>query len=140
MFYRQFKWAYQRITKGFCDFDIWDLDNYYLELFYQTIIELANITHGYPGTEEFPTPEAWDKYLREMANNFYRANESNNYYNTPMENIWWEDVKNDCEPWNQRSQYSDAMLNEAYENDSKRNIELNLGLDKLKHVFRHLWD
>ena len=28
LFFRQFKWAYQRMTRGFCDFDTWDLDSY----------------------------------------------------------------------------------------------------------------
>ena len=140
LFFRQFKWAYQRITRGYCDADTYDLDSYYLDLFHATINHLADTTHGYPGTEEFPTPEAWDKYLRDMAICFYRANESNDYYPHPAENEWWEEVSSFEEPWNHDSPKSKAMCDEAIQLIDKRVKDVENGMDMLKHVFFHLWD
>lgn len=140
LFFRQFKWAYQRITCGYCDYDVWDLDQYYLNIFYETLNKLADITHGYPGTEEFPTPELWENYLREMAMDFYRGNETNDYYPHPLEDSWWEEIKDLKEPWNYHSPKSKAMCNEAIELEKKRINDINTGFDKMKHVFGHLWD
>lgn len=140
LFGRKCKWAYQRVTRGFCDYDAYDLDSYYLTLFYKTITHLADVTHGYPGDEEFPTPEAWDKYLRELAQYFYRANESNNYYPTPAEAAWWEEVKDLKEPWHHNSPATNAMIKETTDNYKLRRKDMEEGLDKLKHVFFNLWD
>lgn len=140
LFFRRYKWAYQRVTKGFADCDVWDLDVYYLHLFYATLNHLADITHGYPGTTEFPTPEVWDKYLRDMAMDFYKANESNDYYEHPAQDVWWEEVKDIDEPWNHQSAASKEMCNESVNIMRKQNKDMENGLDKMKHVFWHLWD
>ena len=49
VFFRQFKWAYQRITRGYSDPDIWDFDTYLANLMSGDIEHLANITISYPG-------------------------------------------------------------------------------------------
>ena len=69
-FFRNIRYAYQRITKGYCDADLWNLDGYYSEFFYCTLNELADISHGWPQSEKFPRYEDWQKYIREMANHF----------------------------------------------------------------------
>ena len=68
VFFRQFKWAYQRITKGYCDFDYWDWDTWMSQLIAQSLKELADKTHGYPGTDQFPTYESWKDYLYNIVN------------------------------------------------------------------------
>lgn len=140
LFFRQFKWAYQRATRGYCDYDVWDLDSYYLDLFFVTLNHLADTAYGYPGTKEFPTYEDWQRALKEMAWHFFKANESNDYFPHPAEDKWWEAVKNDSEPWSRDDENSKAMLAESYVLASKRDIELKKGLEKLNKVFRHLWD
>lgn len=142
LFGRQFKWAYQRIVRGYCDYDVWDLDTYYLDLFYETLNHLADTTHGYPGNKEFPTPEAWDKYLRDMAMDFYKANEVNDYYSHPACDLWWESIKNKdiTKTINTDNHYSSAMIAEANKNEEKRIQDMENGLEKMKAVFFHLWD
>lgn len=63
-FFRHFRWAWQRITKGFCDYDCFDLDQYYLALLPVTLRHLADNTHGYP---EGMTYEDWQAKIRLMA-------------------------------------------------------------------------
>ena len=43
------KWAYQRISKGYCDYDVYSLDIFYANLFVESLRELARVEVGYPG-------------------------------------------------------------------------------------------
>ena len=133
---RSFKYAYQRITRGIADCDYWDLDSYLLKIFVQGLDLLLKNQCGYPGNDEFPTPESWDKYLKEMREYFYRADESNNYYPTPKEKIWWHGV----EAGEEDPDAAKAMCNEASTNAKRRERDLKKGLDMMKHVFFLLWD
>lgn len=140
LFFRQFKWAYQRMTRGFCDFDTWDLDNYYLELFYQTLNHLAENTHGWPSDEKFPNFEDWQNYLKELADYFYRANDVNDFYEHPAEDKWWNDVEKQDDIIHAESEHIDDMIAEANDLYYKRDNDMREGLDKLKEVFWNLWD
>jgi len=88
-FFKNIKYAYQRITKGYCDFDVWELSDYYLKLFYYTLNSLADNTHGYPANGIFIDEKAqelgynngyeyWLFYLRETAELFKRGIEEEN--------------------------------------------------------------
>lgn len=46
--FRCIKFSYQRIMRGFSDYDVWSLDEYYASLFAATLRRLAATTHGYP--------------------------------------------------------------------------------------------
>jgi len=143
MFFRSFKYAYQRITKGFCDMDIWDLDNYYLNIFTGTLNYLANYHMGYPDRSPYETDEKWTKHLRETADCFYRANEMNEYYPTPASNVWWAYMKDKDFTDKKDAQaqaYSKAMATEETNNALKRKKDLEQGLDNLKDCFFDLWD
>lgn len=55
---RKKKWKRQRINRGFCDWDWWDLDYFYLNLFVNSLRYYANNTIGYspslaPSFEEY---------------------------------------------------------------------------------------
>lgn len=140
LFFRQFKWAYQRMTRGFCDFDTWDLDNYYLELFYQTLNHLAENTHGWPSSEKFPNFEDWQNYLKELADYFYRANDTNDFYEHPAEDKWWNDIEKQGDIIHAESEHTDDMIAEATDLYYKRDNDMREGLDKMKEVFWNLWD
>lgn len=130
------KYAYQRITRGVADCDYWDLDHYFLQIFVQGLDLLIKYQHGYPGTEEFPTSESWDIYLKEMRDCFYRADENNNYYPTPKEELWWQGV----EAGEEDPDAAKAMSQEAINNQELRNQDLETGLNMMKHCFFSLWD
>ena len=59
------KAAWQRATRGWADRDTWNLDSYLLDILPEMIDHLRIHTHGYPGYDEFNTPEKWDKFLKE---------------------------------------------------------------------------
>ena len=146
MFLRSFKAAYQRITRGFCDRDTFDLDSYYLHIFTGTLNHLADNHWGYPGHGDFDTDEKWTAYLKELAHKFYLANETNEAYPTPEADKWWEWVKehpfdkNDPDFADRENPYSESMFQEGNRIDEERDKEMREGIDMLKRVFWNLWD
>ena len=140
LFFRHFKWAYQRATKGFCDMDTWSLDSSILNYLSGTIEQLADTCHGYPGDTRFPTPESWDECLRSMAHDFYRANEENDYYDHPAQDAWYQEIKDAKNIWDYNTPSSTAMLEEIKDLAEIRDKDLEVGLIKLEEVFHNLWD
>lgn len=154
MFFRSFKYAYQRATRGYADSDCWDLDAYYLNLLEGSLNHLADNHWGYPGNEEFDTDEKWTAYLKEMAQQFHRANESNEYYDTPEADKWWEWVQAHPATWKKedvngvelsrlnrdKGPYDKSMMEEERLLAYLRQKDMECGFDMLKHVYFSLWD
>lgn len=153
-FLKSLKWGYQRVTRGFADCDAWNLDCYYLNLFHETLNYFAEHHCGYPGDKEFDIDEKWTAYLKEMAQLFFQANESNDYYSTPEADKWWEWIQ--THPAKQveekiggmdlyryereESPYNKSMLRESKANRIKREADFNKAWRMLGHVFWNLWD
>lgn len=138
MFFRSFKYAWQRITKGYADCDTFNLDSYYLDIFAGTLYHLADNHFAYPGDDRFPNDELWTTYLKEMASCFYRANECNDYYDNPYEDKWYEWLITN--KTDDKNPYVEDMMNESIELDKMRNKDLHTGMKMLDDVFFSLWD
>lgn len=144
-FFRQFKWAYQRVTRGFCDYDYWDLDTYLSELLAQSLKKLADDGNGYPGTEEFPTYESWQEYLYKIVD-LLRFSLNENMPNE-YEEAWmktWEDKDNFLEsvnnPTPEEKEITDKYLKKERENELLKHKAQDEALDMIKHVYNDLWD
>lgn len=142
LFFRRFKWAYQRITKGFCDMDTWDLDDYYTRLFVDSLTTFSKHMNGWPQSKEFPEFEDYKKYIDRMIYLFDQSIEGH------------EDIKNEYEeeyhhqilskPINEELTPEEKALTNKY---FKRENELykyrkacrNEALDMMKHIFDSLW-
>lgn len=147
LFFRRYKWAYQRASRGYADCDLWDMSDWLLQLFTDSLNDFADNHMGYPGDEEFDTDEKWTEYLKEMAQLFYQAQESNQYYSTPIAEEWdkWitehpiqfdengKIVRPDFPKWKE-------FLKEDRENAKKRETDVFRGLMKMAHVWFSLWD
>ena len=48
-FFRTIKWGWQRATKGYSDYDTWDLDVYYSNMMIASLSQFRAETKGYPG-------------------------------------------------------------------------------------------
>lgn len=61
-------WArYQRAVRGWSDSDAWSLDIHLARTLGEQLNYLADIAHGWPRSEEYPTMEDWVTALRENA-------------------------------------------------------------------------
>lgn len=147
LFGRKFKWAYQRVTRGFSDWDTWDLDQYFLKLIPAALRHLAKHTHGYPGTERFPTFESWQKYLLDMAELFERAeNEEGKYYPNPAEDAWGEVIAKWDNLWENHTfkdpcpELSQKMYEIEKANQDRVDMDMRKAFEMLVEVFWSLWD
>lgn len=48
-FFRTIKWGWQRATKGYSDYDTWDLDIFYSSMMIASLSQFRAETKGYPG-------------------------------------------------------------------------------------------
>lgn len=61
---RTVTFAWQRLTRGWDDRSLWSLDWYLCRTLGAQLTELAEISHGWPGNDEFPEFEDWQEALR----------------------------------------------------------------------------
>lgn len=76
--WRNIKSGWQRATKGYCHYDLMDMDDWLLHMISHMLRDMGNDI-AYPGNEEFPTMESWQKWLNNLAAKFESARE-----NSPM--------------------------------------------------------
>lgn len=69
-FYREIKYFIQRGRKGYCDRDLWGIDEWLSDILPKAIREFKKHNYGYPGYGEAKTPKQWNKILSEIANGF----------------------------------------------------------------------
>lgn len=138
LFFRKIKWAWQRVTRGFADCDVWNLDSSILNYLSGTLKYLSETAMSWPGDEQFPKYEDWTNFLKEMSEKFAAANESNNYYPTPIADKWWE--WNEKHPNFKNNPYVEDMLKEHQENDLKRERDFAEAWSAIGEVIWNLWD
>ncbi len=61
---RSFKWAYQRIVRGYADIDVWSVNDWILDTLPYMLRQLAEEAHSYPVDAE---PDEWHDKLIQMA-------------------------------------------------------------------------
>lgn len=137
-FFRRIKYAYQRAIHGYSDSDCWNLDSFYLNLFYKTLIDLAENHQGFPDNQ-FKSDEEWTQYLKETALCFYRANEDNETYECPMFHAWENYLYKYSRKFNENP-LTESMLEEARANQAKRMEDFQKGWEMMGKVFFDLWD
>ena len=65
--------AWMRATKGYCYTDLWNMDDWFVEIFPRMLRQLAKDHQAYPGSPPFETSEKWEQWLIEMAENLEYA-------------------------------------------------------------------
>lgn len=111
-FFINIKWAFQRATRGYCDFDLWDLDYFYTKLFIDTLKNFSEKNQGIPNAfynkdDEQASVNAWSDYIMDMREDFVKTLEALEA-DTPEE---WEE----------------------------KSASIDDGLNKLKKVYYDLW-
>jgi hypothetical protein len=128
------KWAYQRITRGYTDFDCLELDWFYGKMISETLQHFASSIHGWPASgEKYPTCEDWQEALRAAAKDFdfiktydFEGNKVSAYFYERF----------------QKKEPTDEKLWNKYrkEDDEVRNAAVNRAFDFLKTNWFDLWD
>lgn len=153
-FFRNLKSAYQRIVWGFCEQDTFNLDSYFLELFYQSLTYFSENLHSYPLNFD---EKAWKKYLDKMIAHFYNAQEDHRDTWAAIREDEALDKLIEIEDFGidkgqlvikPKKRYTEEELkaaqNELYEAtkaaDKFREQEMHYAIDMLEEVFFSLWD
>ena len=109
---RKAKWKRQRISRGFCDWDWWDLDQFYLNLFVSSLRHYAKNTIGFSPSIA-PTYEEYQARILRLADMF-------------------EELAN----WEEKN-----VERRDYEREFKEKSELTkTAFAELAEVFWSLWD
>lgn len=65
--YNHHVWNRQRVKRGWCDRDVWCMDQHLARIAGEMCLYLADNNHAYPGHPPFETPEKWDAHLRDIG-------------------------------------------------------------------------
>lgn len=146
-FFKKIKWSFQRITRGYSDYDIYNLYYWLIRVIPSAIRDLEKDLHGFPFDM---TEEAWKNYLLDMASHF------ENYYaewenpvelpsvsikslfekngdvvrRVPTDEIKDSDFQEKRKLWREEEEKHDQYMRE----------ELHKGLSMLEARFGDLWD
>ena len=88
--------AWYRITRGIAPVDLWNFDTHLENLIPYGLRWLAEHSHGWPQSEEFPEYEDWENYLRKLADEWEYAFQENvgdkneNEYYDEFHALWKE--------------------------------------------------
>ena len=72
-FFRAIKWGWQRATKGYSDYDTWNLDVYYSRIMIASLSQFRAETMGYPGYMD--SIDEWYEILDKIIFLLKQANE-----------------------------------------------------------------
>lgn len=84
-FIKDIKCCYQRITLGYCDRDLWNIDDWFLSLIPEMLIKFNKTRHSFPvlGTED--DDKRWSLILRKIAHLLRESNEDTCSLKNPYE-------------------------------------------------------
>ena len=146
-FFRGFKYTYQRATKGYCDYDLFSISDWFLEVFPNMLKEFADETYSHPYDMD---EKEWGKYLIEMREHFLNA--CKEYENSsPEARKEFDELYKDFsaaeyfknpELYNtkERKEKIKEYYKKVKEYDNYKQEELKKGMDMFQKRFWDLWD
>ena len=150
--WRDLKAGWQRATKGYAPRDVWNMCDYFLEVFPAMLRDLAENCHAYPGVAPFDSPEKWENWLREMADKlewcredvWEKDNEYEEEYMKQFDDNLWQNWKRD-EHGNLVYSHTQSEIDKLYfarekELSDKAHQQLQDVLSQVSRYFFYLWD
>lgn len=138
LIFRRLKWGYQRIVRGYCDYDIWEMDYFLGTLLSDMCFNFADNASGWPDSK-FETYEDWVEYLQEMGRCFRFTKEE--VYPTPTLDKWADSISPYDNEWiNREDELTQAMREEDKRIFSERESYKDKALKMLDYVWFNLWD
>ena len=139
-FFRGFKYAHQRAVKGYCDYDLFSIYDWFLEVFPNMLKEFSEGTHSYPYDME---EKEWGKYLVEMGEHFLNA--CKEYEDSSPEarkeyDELYKDFPLELYNTKEREEKVKKYYKKVKEYDDYKQEELKKGMDMFQKRFWDLWD
>ncbi len=140
-FFRDIHCAWQRATKGYCYRDLWNIDDWFLQIMPQMLVEHNKNRHGYPNGL---TDEQWNDIILEMADCFKNADEETTDFVNPYEKEYLATLSFDIDTCELNCSASEELENSyrKYQDEEEAYLKQNLekGFELFVKHFRSLWD
>jgi hypothetical protein len=148
-FFRAIKWGWQRATKGYSDYDTWNLDVYYSNMMIASLSQFRAETMGYPAYMD-SIEECYailDKiiFLLKQANEdepLEEKNELAEWYEEYLK-IKTSDLTQCAKVLNQNDEETDSKVKQYYKREKElyqiRVQKRKEAFELLAEYFGHLW-
>ncbi len=144
------KWALQRVKRGYSDYDVYDVDMWFLDIMPRMLEQLKNTTHSaplLPNTTTETCHEEWKKILDRMIFLLHDMNEDTCSFKNKYEEDYFKYLdETSFEQRNDRDfdkQY-DELRNNYFGQEKIKAIHMNLRkqefFDMFCKYFYDLWD
>ena len=132
-FFRKIKYAKDRARKGYCDYDIADLDIYFVDLIIRALEEHKEFAYGYSDSK-FPTFNTWTKEIDKAIGHFKKYK----YLMEDENNVYYRSYIYAIENAEDRDMIRDKFNTENQEMYKEAQKELHLGFEFLAENLVHL--
>lgn len=130
------KCAWQRATKGYCDYDICDMENYFLILIPEMLEAMAtDEIQAYPGNDEFDTFEKWQDWLMGLAGEFKELREMDSDELTDKRNEYADEYFKKLREV-RKTIRENSMVRVTYEEDEDFKVIKELYWDRMRELER----
>jgi hypothetical protein len=147
------KAAWMRCTKGWCPWDVWDWDCWFMTVVPEQFRYLAEHGCAYPGKEPFDTPEKWHDWLNHLADMIETGaegwqDEHNEYYEKYIDELMAKplfseekDEKGNIHHiMNTQTTLDDNYFNRAKELAEQGDQNIRYVLGQIAEHFYEIWD
>ena len=140
-FWRDLRCCWQRVTQGYCERDVWEMDVWMLNMLPDMLEHLQKRHIGHPGVfaDAEDGDEQWAQLLGEMARLFRDANEQTCTRKNPHEAEWEKQL----EHWNpnrEQTELDKRYFDEECKLAEYRNDCKDQAFVLLSKWFFDLWD
>lgn len=136
--FKNVKFAWQRATRGYCDLDWWDMDNWLLSVLPSMLKTIADKTISYPAPFDYKNEDDdkyykdWVNFLKQLAADIEWCREDN----IDKENEYYEAFHNDIHNDEIREKY----IQRCTELDNMRKEKIKTAFAALAEHIWELWD
>ena len=148
-FFRNIGFAWQRATKGYSDYDLYELDYFYHDLIIASLEQFRKNTHSFPVGL---TPDEWDQILKQIVDTLREGlpESHTNEWQDQFDSYWRAhtireeqpdgSIKVDCEDTPEMLDLKEKWLNEEQRIHEFENEKLKEGIELLLQHWHDLWD
>ena len=126
-FFCNCKYAWQRATKGYCTYDVWDIDDFHTGLMIAMLTKFKQDNNGYPSVfaDDENGAEKWDAIIEEMILHFTNYRDAETVYPNEFEDEYFAMLNRHTEHGIDDKGFRYQKTNEKQFTDSEQKLQEN---------------
>lgn len=137
LFFKDLKYAYQRVTRGYSDEDTWDLGAYYKRLLFGSLSTFRDGLDSFPSDYSFL--DQWKSYIGTILIHLYNSIDENEVYENEYEYIFEKDEYKDTLRLKDNG-LTKKWIRRELENENFKKEEFYQAMVKIANRINDLWD